>query len=119
MTAIKPATDEQIATLEKLGNSKAFSSLAVRSLIARIRAEAEWQPIETAPKDGTRIDIWAINHSLFNKPGSRIIDAYWGRVSDWMGRERDDWVGAASEHIEPTHWRPLPAPPALSKGDQS
>jgi hypothetical protein len=57
-----------------------------------------WQPIETAPKDGT--DIW-----LGRVNGCRQI-AFWKRhQNEWYDR---NW------HIitfTPTHWMPLPEPP--------
>jgi hypothetical protein len=53
-----------------------------------------WQPIETAPKDGTRILLWC---------GSKAHTF----VGQWS---RGSWVGA--KYHTPTHWIPLPAPPA-------
>lgn len=73
-----------------------------------------WQPIETAPKDGTPIDLWGVNHLHPAKTGRRATNVTWGRVRDWMGNERDDWQHGHPEDFEPTHWMPLPAPPALS-----
>lgn len=60
-----------------------------------------WQPIETAPKDGTR--IMAID-------GRHLV-----AVAKWVsytvdGEERGGWLGMPG--IEPpTFWMPLPAPP--------
>lgn len=67
----------------------------------------EWQPIETAPKDGVtiicwdglRVDMWRWDkqqHNTRPKP-------YWARVGLW--RARDD------RSCQPTHWMPLPEPP--------
>lgn len=73
-----------------------------------------WQPIFTAPKDGTPVDLWGINHLRWDKGRERIVNVKWGPVSNWMGQERDDWQHGRGDDFEPTHWMPLPAPPALS-----
>jgi hypothetical protein len=64
----------------------------------------EWQPIHTAPKDGTKVDLWCINHLDYAKRGVRRMNCFWGPVTDWFGNERNDWQGAASDDLEPTHW---------------
>lgn len=64
-------------------------------LLRQLR-EREWQPIETAPKDGTLVDLW---HPIFG----RISDACWHR-GVWNTARGDDFT-------EFTHWQPLPAPP--------
>lgn len=55
-----------------------------------------WQPIATAPKDGTR--VLAVNVKYGNV-----------RVS-WFDRPHETWA-AFSLISEPTHWMPLPDPP--------
>lgn len=70
-----------------------------------------WSPIFTAPKDGTLVDLWGINHLRHGKPGERIVNVRWGAVTNWMGQERDDWQHGRGEDFEPTHWMPLPTPP--------
>ncbi|MCV2448908.1 hypothetical protein [Paracoccus sp. DMF] len=72
---------------------------------------SDWQPISTAPRDGTKVDLWGINHLHYDKKSYRKCDVAWGRVTDWMGRERDDWQHGMGEDFEPTHWLPLPQPP--------
>lgn len=69
---------------------------------------SEWQPIETAPKDGTQF--------LFNAPdlecGSSIGQIINGVVcSSWDGKPLGVWV------TKPTHWMPLPDPPRLDDAD--
>lgn len=60
----------------------------------------DWQPIETAPKDGTSVLLW------FTRAEPQI-----GRFRRGHGaRTRRWWVG--DFWIEPTHWMPLPPPPA-------
>lgn len=58
----------------------------------------EWQPIETAPKDGADILTYSRHHMSVR---------YWGEGEDgemaWQPRIRGEF---------PTHWIPLPAPPS-------
>lgn len=85
-------------------------------------AEQEWRPIETAPKDKTRIQL------------ARLIDTTrftnlprlgWVKVgkftAHWKDGYREAWhedsvpetpINANSIPIGPTHWRPLPPPPS-------
>lgn len=70
-----------------------------------------WQPIATAPRDGTRIDIWDPDCG-----GIRVADAYWsgGQKSGGWHAPNQDYDGMDGLYAKdgPTHWRPLPAPPA-------
>ena len=55
-----------------------------------------WQPIETAPMTGDEVLVW-------DRAG-RIYE-----VARW---ECDRWrSGLDDEHVQPTHWMPLPPPP--------
>lgn len=62
--------------------------------IAELEAQQQWQPIETAPKDGTPILVSGI---LLSACVARYVD-------DGFYRGRNDMV-------KPTHWTPLPQPP--------
>jgi hypothetical protein len=63
------------------------------------RAAPGWQPIETAPKDGTAVLGWDKDE------GSDVMHF---REGLWMQRVDDAcWVRT------PTHWRPLPPPPEV------
>lgn len=70
---------------------------------------SEWQPIETAPKDGTEVLVWA----LWIDPDT---DSF-GSGSTFHKARIDKWVRGAwwrtkqSPHMQPTHWMPLPEPP--------
>lgn len=79
-------------------------------LIAAVRAESAWQPIETAPKDGTPVLVWLPKPSLMRQVHSAILkDNY--RV-----------VGHVFDHdlqAKPTYWKPLPAPPVIGSGNQA
>ena len=64
-----------------------------------------WKPIETAPKDGTRIWIW-------NDGG---VDIYWYNESNYQ--EIPNWINKNGwRPIKPTYWQPLLKP--LSTGDK-
>lgn len=80
---------------------------------------SEWQPIETAPKDGTEIDLW---HEEFG----RYSDCHWGLPehccgeygrycdSDWHAMKEGWIMSILNELLDAdsfTHWMPLPAPP--------
>jgi hypothetical protein len=85
----------------------------------------EWQPIETAPKDGTAIqaeipgngscNIIAWQHGLLNSDGEEC--------GAWMFMEDQDppdcWTDGicwesnedGNPSVKPVRWKPLPAPP--------
>jgi len=69
----------------------------------------EWQPIETAPKDGSAVML--IDERCEYLPDRWAI-AYW-RPDSWA----NDWRVCGADgrdyqtDIEPTHWQPLPEPP--------
>ena len=73
----------------------------------------EWQPIDTAPKDGTVILIWPAK-SAFASSDDELISY----VVRWSYLEQG-WIEASGEEYAafyPSHWCPLPAPP--KKGDE-
>lgn len=77
---------------------------ALREL-QRLRSNA-WQPIETAPRDGTEILI-------FIPDCDQAVASYqYGDDEDMAG-----WWGDGGFHYaDPTHWQPLPAPPSDGGG---
>lgn len=83
-------------------------------------APRRWQPIDSAPKDGTFIDVWSGGEF----PG-RWTDVFWGKPdhecgemgeycdSDWHGLE-PGWVCSTFQdplHFDPSHWMLPPSPP--------
>lgn len=93
---------------------RAANPATILRLITAARAglagAGEWQPIETAPRDGTWFLGW--------KEGRDIEDTV--DVWQWDASVETDtgygfWVNAADSNLDehPTHWRPLPAPPAI------
>lgn len=79
---------------------------------------SEWQPIETAPKDGTWImvagTVWAgeVGGVARNANPEVSIANYTSGKSDYPG---DWWNEAGGDYYatwcQPTHWMPLPPPP--------
>ncbi|WP_409013866.1 DUF551 domain-containing protein [Dyadobacter sp. CY356] len=62
----------------------------------------EWQPIETAPKDGTRILIC-------NNPKKNLC--FKMHVASFNKLE-NEWIASAPQILKHvTHWMPLPLPP--------
>ena len=78
-------------------------------------AKSVWFPIETAPKDGTRILAFGYWTGEVNGPDEQPTECiiYWrnGRT-DYPGYEWyvDNTDGYAA-WMKPTHWMPLPEPP--------
>ncbi len=88
---------------------------------ALARRDDGWQPIETAPRDGTPVDLWL---SPYTGGQRRIAGMWWVNSAAeetapgyWRGdlpRDRLVWRGDGGEHsARYTHWRPVPMPPAL------
>lgn len=62
-----------------------------------------WQPISTAPKDGTPLLIWT--------EGAHLIHLFWKNDHwEWLGGGR-----CPDGQYHMTHWMPLPEPPAPSR----
>ena len=83
---------------------------------------SEWQPINTAPKDGTKILAFCQPRHI--ETGAPMSFNYIGVVW-WRGDRRPFidslWKWRHSQNdsaAEPTHWMPLPPPPALIASHQ-
>lgn len=75
----------------------------------------EWSPIETAPKDGRRIDLWVV----FPSRSYRWPDARWMEAGEHNCLGPANWCTSAgfplhglTEKPFATHWMPLPEAPA-------
>ena len=81
----------------------------------------EWQPIETAPKDGTEIvAVFSKDYGFQEAPtvyGPWTVAFRRGRwMASWGGdsvieRESDFSTEYKEAEMDPTHWMPIPAPP--------
>ena len=79
----------------------------------------EWQPIETAPRDGTWVDLWLVAPDGVH--GCRIADCKWNNNRSFLAgsfrvAQPDAWVHrhGGEVHLDGgylSHWMPLPTPP--------
>jgi hypothetical protein len=65
----------------------------------------EWQPIETAPKDGTSLLLWWPAHQQL-AADPRVIGYWKPSYHCWQAGNY-----FCPRDIAPTHWMPLPPPP--------
>lgn len=79
---------------------------------------AEWQPIETAPREGRNILLWAATDVAEDgtiRNWKMATGFYMGPEVggnwNWEGRWLEPW------DARPTHWQPLPTPPAGGPGN--
>ena len=61
----------------------------------------KWQPIETAPKDGTEVLVVRVSEE-YDTPWANVCSYFAGR---WMVNAQGD------QEMQPTHWMPIPEPP--------
>jgi hypothetical protein len=78
---------------------------------------SKWQPIETAPRDGTWILLFARLENYDKSAQGEMGVCRWERLD--YHRESEDWAYGRNfgEHgfrlgfYDATHWMPLPEPP--------
>ncbi len=69
----------------------------------------EWQPIETAPRDGTRILLFVCGRIIC---GAWRDDKYAKRPRPYWGHDLEAYTGTRNmKNNPPTYWMPLPAVP--------
>ncbi len=84
---------------EEAGSKGALQDACFELLRVRKEAATDWRPLETAPKDGTLLDMWC--------GGLRLADVYWCD-------EGDGWAVQGNLIAFPhklSHWRFAPGPP--------
>lgn len=99
------------ASNETMGRSIQYLRGLYRLLLQGV--PARWRPIETAPKDGTWVDLWCVPRN--GAPPGRCTNASWE-----AGAWRDPSIysdGTPGDEIEmdPSHWMLLPAPPTVDR----
>jgi len=98
-------------------------TLIDRKYLQSLQAEVErlrWQPIETAPKDGTRVIVskfaWVVREvqDIFREDAERIWHLCFVTTAHFLS-DKSYWTDGLERLVEPTHWMPLPDPPSSSK----
>jgi hypothetical protein len=90
---------------------------------AAIEATPGWQPIDTAPKDGTA--VWLVCDGQvfigYCEAGGRVPwqpEDRWRLKASFTRQDEaalsDDVFACYVPNAKPTHWQPLPEPPALT-----
>ena len=115
IAAMQPAPQEPVAWLyTDRTNGRRMVSLDMRSIPACAETplyahppEPQWQGIESAPRDGT----FVLGFGPHNTRGSYREVIHW-----WGDRWTITWMEG---YGEPTHWMPLPTPPAGGSDEQN
>ena len=104
-------TNEIIESLRSVAEKSLAELAALKGENEELRKDAEWRDIETAPKDGTV-----------------FLGYKRGQFRECYKVPRDDcdmWCFGGTSgaddlfpNIKPTHWMPLPKPPAMAQGDK-
>ena len=80
-------------------------TLTTVECIKKLKAENEWQPISTAPKDNAVFLAW-------RKHATHPLMVRYEPSYDWF-------ANYDGEHVyDLTHWMPLPKPPATAQGEK-
>lgn len=94
------------------GEKSRYSSVPLYAALPVEGVTADWKPIETAPKDGTRILVGGTPGG----PSVRIAEWGNGRYRGRVNGYEQGWVYHPGHTCDPTHWMPLPALTARKPG---
>lgn len=131
-----PKIDPDADILDRLESKPLTIHLAGAAAeeIRRLRAAMEWQPIATAPKDGTWVRLWRGQCKLgkwnpeiigrwfdFEEPNHFGVSAAWAWPDSPYDAFHTNGIAEANRDIERgdcfedaksfTHWKPLPEAP--------
>ena len=71
--------------------------------VLRAQALTQWQPIETAPRDGS---------GFLGYVRKDWIEGFYWTGAEWAYLSDSDLIPTGRK--QPTHWMPLPAPPVIT-----
>lgn len=84
--------------------------------LAELRAASQWQPIGTAPRDGSYVLTFCNRFTnKLGRSGGGIMEAHYIKYQDCW--DTHVWWNIKGEACYPTHWMPLPTPPKEDGND--
>ena len=107
---VKRLFERSLTVVDVVAVLREFDALKAQN--AELLAAQEWRDIESAPKDGTRILVYAADtHEIFSVSW---MTAQEDGSQEWIAF-RFDQIGAVAIH-NATLWQPMPWP-ELARGD--
>jgi Lar family restriction alleviation protein len=79
------------------------SDEAIEQAAAAWNQRSAWQPIDTAPRDGTKILAW---------DGDELQIVWCSEGGGWISDKEQEYYPGEREY--PTHWQPLHSPPPVT-----
>jgi hypothetical protein len=81
--------------------------------VARLKAAQAWQPIATAPKDGSKI----ILAKIAGHP-AHVTAFWWAASGSWSAKYERWWDGVEPcGFASPSHWMQIPLPLPMPEGE--
>lgn len=99
---------------EELARIAAWLAAPPRSKTLNTPMSAGWWPIESAPQDGTQVDLWV----SWQGREFRVADCGWAGTDEaTAGWRKFEPAGTYPLHpgCRPTHWRSIPSGPGERK----
>jgi hypothetical protein len=122
--------EERQANVDFIAAANPAAILALLDEMAELRKDAEWRPIETAPKDGTLLICWVSavcygetdEGQQYQQDVSQVDFCSWRNGPPDLPEHGyfDPCCGQIGDSQDVTHWKPLPAPPdSAAKGESN
>lgn len=111
LAALPPAGDDAVLDSYAEENQRLSDQLeAAIATLSQERAAIGWRDISTAPKDGTKVDLWITPVGISTGAG-REPDCWWIFGRWWKYDEAFGDDQCRSQIWNATHWMPLPSAP--------
>lgn len=106
---LTPAEDAELAAIDRVLDAYLAAVAPLPALPGDATPPDGWQPIETAPRDGTYVLLYLPNKYGWEYSVGRYCSDEAARSPRpfWI---RSDWAMGDSRRHTPTHWKPLTPP---------